>query len=165
MSSRRLEADREDLMREATALRERAEFRIPNEAESVIAGYRTDGALSIYFGPDPCFHFDPQGRLRRAFVAGDLFRTQGETLARLRRSRTAEAVELQRHDLPLQERDEFLAAARDRLRAFAEALASNHADCLEQISGGPALPEKLARDLKNIVAAPLELAPRIAGKK
>ena len=49
-SRRRIEANREDLMREATALRRRAEFLVPSETETVVAGYRSDGSLSLYFG-------------------------------------------------------------------------------------------------------------------
>jgi hypothetical protein len=72
----RNESDREDLMAEATALRRRVQLQVPGEALSIIAGFRDEGRVSIYFGPDPVYHFDEQGRLRRAFVAGRLYRTQ-----------------------------------------------------------------------------------------
>lgn len=162
---RRIEADREDLMREATALRQRAEFRISGESPSVIAGYRNDGSLSVYFGPDPCFHFDADGRLRRAFVGGDLFRTQGDTLARLRRVHTREAVELHRDDLAPDEREELLQQARQQLRAFSDTLRSQAAECLQEIPADAQIVDVLVDDLSRIVAQPIRLAPAIRGKK
>lgn len=120
----RHEADREDLMREATALRERVELDVPGEAESVVAGFRQDGRLSLYFGQDPAFHFDAQGGLRRAFCGGDLYRSQGSTLARLRRERTPQATDLVRHDLTPEELDAFQRQMRDRLEKLLAALQS-----------------------------------------
>ena len=163
-SHRRLEVDREDLMREATALKQRAEFRLPHEPETVIAGYRSSGSLSVYFGPDPCFHFDAAGRLRRAFVGGDLFRTQGETLARLRRLRTGASVELSRHDLPADELDAFLQNMQARLDALLSGLQSPDVQCLQEIPKDAHLDERLIDDLSRIVAGPLSLAPPIAGR-
>ncbi|MGE0375691.1 MAG: hypothetical protein AB7I48_21580 [Planctomycetaceae bacterium] len=164
-SPRRLEVDREDLLREATALRQRAEYRVPGELHSVVAGYRNDGALSVYFGPDPCFYFDAEGRLRRAFVGGDLFRTQGGTLARLRRVRTAAAVELQRQDLSPDECAAFLNTVRCRLMVLADALASGNAECLGDLPGDVPLEDRLSIDLSRMLSDPLTLAPAVAGKK
>ncbi len=163
-SHHRLEVDREDLMREATALRERAEFRVPHEPETVIAGYRNSGSLSVYFGPDPCFHFDAAGGLRRAFVGGDLLRTQGQTLARLRRLRTGGTVELRRHDLSADELETFLRNARTRLTALLNGLQSADIKCLQEIPQDAHLAERLVSDLSQIVAGPLSLAPPIAGR-
>src|SRR5713226_9555672 len=104
----RYESDREDLMAEATALRERVELEVPGEAEHFVAGFRDDGRWSIYFGADPVYHFDANGGLRRAFVAGDLYRSQARTLARLIRTRTQSEVQLVRHDLDPDELEQFL---------------------------------------------------------
>ena len=118
----RHESDREDLMREATALVRRAELICPGETEPVIAGFRRDGRLALYFGPDPVFQFDPQHRLRRAYVAGFLYRTQGETLARLNRHRTQDQTLLVRHDLAPAELDTFRTAAKTSSRKIAKSL-------------------------------------------
>ena len=64
----RNEEDREDLMAEATALAERVELTVPQESDFVTAGFRRTGHLSLYFGQDPAYHFDEEGRLRRAAV-------------------------------------------------------------------------------------------------
>src|SRR5438045_2175540 len=103
----RHEADREDLMAEAIALRERVELALPGEAEHTIAGFRDNGRFSLYFGTDPVFHLDADGALRRAFVGGDLYRSQAHTLARLTRQRTGGAVNLVRHDLDASQLEMF----------------------------------------------------------
>src|SRR4029077_15594660 len=95
----RHEAEREDLMGEAKALRERVEYSIDGQPEAIVAGFRPTGQWSLYFGSDPVYHFAADGALRRAFCGDELYRTQGTTLARLSRVRTAEEVQLVRHDL------------------------------------------------------------------
>ena len=129
----RHKADREDLMADATALRERVELELPGEAEHVVAGIRDNGWLAIYFGTDPVYHFDDGGGLRRAFVAGDLFRSQGGTLARLTRTRTGSEVHLVRHDLDAAGLERFLAGMRDRLERLHDALAGGSARVVQQV--------------------------------
>ena len=138
----RNESDKEDLIREATALVQRAEYAFVHENHSdeeartsatehnsgntstsgdpatsnarlVTAGFRRDGSLSIYFDQDPFYQFDSEGRLRRALEAGDLFRSQQDTLARLTRVRSDTQTTLQRTDLSCAELDRF----RERLQA------------------------------------------------
>jgi hypothetical protein len=141
----RHEADREDLMAEATALRERIELELPGETEHLVAGFRDEGRFSLYFGSDPVFHFDADGALRRAFVAGDLYRSQSPTLARLRRMRAGSAVNLIRHDLDARELEAFLAAMRDRLDRLQTALDSGAVRVITQVpSGVEMLPRLIA---------------------
>ncbi|MEX0702920.1 MAG: hypothetical protein WD069_12560 [Planctomycetales bacterium] len=160
------ESDREDLLREATALGRRAEFRLPGEPDTVTAGLRNDGRLSIWFGSDPAYHFDAEGRLRRAFVEGRLYRTQGTTLARLTRVRMPGATEMRRHDLDPDELADFIRRMRDRLARFAAALADGQAALLRSV---PADDDAFVRDLRErlaaILAAPAALAPAIRGKR
>jgi hypothetical protein len=138
----RHEADREDLMAEATALRERVELALPDEAEHTIAGFREGGRFSLYFGFDPVFHFDTDGALRRAFLGGDLYRSQAQTLARLTRTRAGSALNLVRHDLGAGELETFLATMRERLDRLLTALRSGAALVVQQI---PAETELLPR--------------------
>src|SRR5688572_18570527 len=63
----RQEQDREDILREATALVERVELLIPEFPEPIVAGFRRDGSASFFFGADPVLQFNAQGKLRRAF--------------------------------------------------------------------------------------------------
>ncbi|MEZ6056096.1 MAG: hypothetical protein R3C01_05260 [Planctomycetaceae bacterium] len=116
------EQDREDLMKEATALTRRGEWLVPDELETVIAGFRRDDSLSLYFGPDPVYQFDPAGRLRRAFVDGHLFRSEGTTLAQLDRRRVDGRSELIRVDLSSVELTRFLETMTHRLDRFLNSL-------------------------------------------
>ncbi len=114
----RQEQDREDLLREATALVERAEFEVPGEPASVTAGFRRDGAAGIYFGPDPVFQFNRSGELRRAFCDGKLLKADAGALAELTRIRTATETTLERRDLNQAETSALLDAMRCRLAAL-----------------------------------------------
>lgn len=160
----RHEADREDLMREATALCQRAEFRFGAANEEVIAGYRRDGSLSIYFGADPCYHFDAQLRLRRAFIDGDLYRTQGTTLARLSRIHSQQAVELSRRDLTFEQLQRMLTDIAGRLKCLHTSLQSD-ARCVEVIPPETDLQASLIDSLEQLTSGPLTLAPAIRGKR
>lgn len=119
----REEADREDLLREATALVERVELALPGEPAPVVAGFRRDGALSLYFGPDPVYQFNAAGQLRRAFVAGLLYKCEGGRLIALRRQRQPAGVFLVRRALAASETESFLASLAARLEALRARLA------------------------------------------
>src|SRR5438552_2824055 len=114
----RHEADREDLMQETTALVRRAAWQVTFQAGPVVAGFKRSGAWSVYFDAEPVYQFDADGRLRRAFADGDLWRTQGTTLARLQRARTDDQTELRRHDLTEIELAEFLREVRRHLEGL-----------------------------------------------
>ena len=106
----REEQDREDLMRDATALIERVELALPGRAENLVAGFRRGGAVSLYLGQDPVYHFNAAGQLRRAFVAGLLVRADDGRLASLRRERTKKNISLVRHELSPVETEAFRAS-------------------------------------------------------
>ena len=101
----RQESDKEDLIRDATAMVERAEVICAGWSAVITIGFFRDGRCAVYFDQDPFYQFDTHGLLRRAFEAGYLYRSQGSTLARLDRSRRADehsetsGVVLQRSDL------------------------------------------------------------------
>lgn len=110
----RNETDREDLLAEAAALVKRAEWQVPELPGPVLLGERDNGWYSIYLGQDIYYQFDAENRLRRAYVAPALYRTQGVTLARLIRDRTSDATVLRRTDLTATE----LEVVRADLRAI-----------------------------------------------
>ncbi len=118
----RIEADREDLFEEFRSAKVKWEMRIPGFDTEVILGVRRDDRLSVYFGPDPCYHYDAQSRLLRAFANGFLYRTQGSTLARLTRERTPETTTLLRHDLSPVELEEFLQVMTTKISLLSNAL-------------------------------------------
>lgn len=62
---------REDLIQDATAMVDRAEF-VSNDARVVVAGFRPEGACSFYFGEQPVYQFTAEPKLRRVFLDGIL---------------------------------------------------------------------------------------------
>jgi hypothetical protein len=146
----RNQADREDLLREATALIERAELRIPAESESIVAGFRRDGSASFYFGSDPVYQFNSAGELRRAYVAGRLLKAEQGRLVALTRERTASEVALVRCDLPQAEQDKLLRHAQSRLQSLAAALIAGEFRLIGQV---PARGDVVAR-LRQWLRAP-----------
>ena len=103
-----LESDREDLLREATALVERGEFSIPGFDESVVIGFRRDGSGSIFCGADPVYQFNTSGELRRAYRSGLLLKAEQGRLIELTRQRTDQQVLLVRRQLSELEHADFL---------------------------------------------------------
>jgi len=101
----RQESDKEDLIRDATALVERAELVCDGAATVITVGFFRDGRCTVYFDQDPFYQFDSGGRVRRAYENGFLYRSQSSTLARMDRRRPTNAdgetekVILQRSDL------------------------------------------------------------------
>jgi hypothetical protein len=95
----RQQADRENLLREATALLTRIELAIPGFNESITCGFRSDGSASFYFGADPVYQFNAAGQLRRAFVGGTILKAERGRLVALSRARSASEVALIRHEL------------------------------------------------------------------
>ena len=161
----RHESDREDLIREATALKRRIECRLPGDGETLVGGFRSNGWLSIYFSSDPVFHLDAGGRLRRAFVGGILYRTQGNTLARLTRVRGESVTELQRDDLNPIELSEFLTAMRTRLMRFIEAFDGRNVEVIRRVPDDDEILPDLVAAIQQILCTEEPLAPPIKAKR
>ena len=123
----REEVDREDLLRDATALVRRIELDVPGEADPVVAGFRRTGAASFYFGADPAYHFNSGGRLRRAYLSDHLLKAERGRLVSLRRERTDQAVELRRTELNDERAREILAEMKARLEKLQRAIANGAA--------------------------------------
>ena len=162
----RVEAEREDLMAEAVALVRRIELRTPGRDETVVVGFRANGWLSIYLGPDPMYQFDEQGRLRRAFIDGLLYRTQGTTLAQLRRERDDVETTLLRRDLTESELVEFRSVMLTVIASLYNQLVQRLAVMTRQV---PAEDDQLLNDLATgldrVLKSPAFLAPSIPGKR
>ena len=157
----RTESDREDLMREATALRRRAELRVLCLEELVTAGFRSTGELSLYFGQDPAWHFDTGGRLRRAFADGSIYRSQGITLARLDRARTPAETVLVRHDLSRAELEAFIAAMRSRVERLRASVAAGDAELVRVVGEPAAFRDELIAALDRVLNCPEPLSPPV----
>jgi hypothetical protein len=124
----REESDREDLLRDATALVERIELlpRSGSAAEAVVIGFRAGGALSMFFGEDTAYHFNAASEFRRAYCEGKLLKAVAGRLVSLQRVRTECEVQLVRHRLSDAEQCECLVAMNDRLSRLAQMIAADH---------------------------------------
>lgn len=130
----RNEQDREDLIAEATALVDRIEVQLPNSnaeaSDIVVAGFRSNRFLSIYFGQDRHYQFDGDGRLRRAFVTPYLFRAAHGKLSRLNRLRSVDQTILERIDLDAQQAQDFIKDCQRQLNVLRSLLHSNDLNVL-----------------------------------
>ena len=88
------ESDREDLLRQATALVERAEILLPGLTEPLVVGFRRDGSVSFFFGADPVYQFNAAGELRRAYLDGLLYKADRGRLVQMRARAVATEVVL-----------------------------------------------------------------------
>ncbi|QDT22707.1 hypothetical protein [Gimesia chilikensis] len=162
------EQDREDLMREAIALYPRAEFQVPQESEPVFWGQKRSGQYSFYFGGDPVYQFDEQGHLRRAYLDGHLYRTQGNTLARLTKVRTADSSTLERYDLTQAELEDILHRMADRFTRLQTAIEDPERFQLSEYltdSTEEELREQIQVQIALVLQGATQLAPRIRGKR
>ena len=154
----RIESDREDLLQEAVALVCRVELQLAGLNDPVVAGFRRDGCLSLYFGADPYYQFDAEGRLRRALVRDRLFRTQGSALAQLERVRSEHATELLRQDLSAESLKQFLLEMRAYVSRLREALEQPET-VLRQIPNDAPIVPRLALCLDTVLREVGSLAP------
>ena len=118
----RVETDRDDLLREAVALVRRMELRAMPGDPVIVVGFRPTGWLSIYFDADPMYQFDELGRLRRAYIDGLLYRSEGSVLAQLERQRSQSETTLVRRDLCGESLVEFQQQAHAKIRWLQELL-------------------------------------------
>jgi hypothetical protein len=131
----REESNREDLLREATALVERIEL-VPKGApidEHIVAGFRRNGALSIFLGEGPVYQFNAEGELRRAYSEGKLLKADGGRLWVLQRVRTQNEVQLLRHELDEPDLAQFHSQMANQLHAFATLINTNAFEVVGQV--------------------------------
>lgn len=147
----RNEADREDLIREAVALTERAELQCVSFPEAVTIGYRATGAFSVFFGQDPVYQFDPDYRLRRAFENGSLFRSHETTLARMIRQRTEEQTLLIRSDLLPDELAAFRSKMLNHLQTLLSDLDTRQTNIIRIVPDGLDIFPRLRTTLLSII--------------
>ena len=157
----RIEAEREDLMREATALVPRVELRIPGMNGVIIAGYRADGRVCFYFGAEGYYQFDARGGLRRAYVCERMYRTQGTKLAELTRERSESSTELRRRDLADEELDRFFETMHPHAAQLCDAIESGAAIVVRQVPTDASILPRLAQSLRTILTTKGRLAPAI----
>jgi hypothetical protein len=156
------EEHREDLLAEATALVERAEFQIAEESAPVVIGFRRNGAASVYFGQDVAYQFNAANQLRRAFVNNRLFKADRGRLASLVRLRTEDEVQLVRHDLDIDEIDAMMAQMGARIARLRDEILSGRAKLLRQVPERGDVTARIANWWRQL-SDPIEIArsPRV----
>ncbi len=112
----RHEQDREDWMREATALVRRVEVHLPDYDAPCVIGFRRGGEGSVFVGADPVFQFNACGEIRRGYWNGRPLKAEFGRLVQLERRRTETESLLVRHELTDSQQSEFLQLARKVLR-------------------------------------------------
>jgi len=159
----REEADREDLLREATALVERVELRTTVEREPITAGFRRDGSLSLFFGADPVFQFNTAGELRRAFQGDKLLKAERGRLVELTRVRTTDETQLWRTELDARAAAELLSEMGRRMAGLAEALAGGRFEIVGQVPENVDVVGRLRDELLKQTTrdARIALSPRV----
>lgn len=162
----RHEVDREDLLREATALVERVELVVAGWSESVVVGFRRGGEASVYFGADPVYQFNLDGELRRGFREGRLIKAEGRRLVYLERQRSAAEVALIREPLGAGVSEQLLSDAR---RLLSELSASLQTGQFRELGRVPAEVDVVARVVAWLKTLPDPLvaadSPNVAGRK
>jgi hypothetical protein len=154
------ESSREDLLREATALVERIELVLPtDDLQHIIAGFRRNGAFSVFFGEDPVYQFNVAGELRRAYCDGKLVKAIRGRLAAMQRVRMQHEVQLVRHELSREEEAVFLRQMNERFRHLSELINANQLEVVGQVPSGVDVLSRLkkclaAHDKRKIAAKP-----------
>ncbi|MCA9154009.1 MAG: hypothetical protein KDA38_04450 [Planctomycetales bacterium] len=159
----RHESDREDLLREATALVRRIELRFADLTESIVVGFRRDGAASFFFGFDPVFQFRATGELRRAFRDGLLIKADSGRLVALRRSRTEHESLLLSRELPPDETQALLDDLCNRLNHLHRALVAAEYEIVGQAPHDEPLVEAVLAEVQRLLGRPIVIAdtPRV----
>ena len=162
----RQESDREDLIREATALVERIEIRQPGNSFETVIGFKRTGGLSIYFGADPVYQFDSTGAFRRGYLNGCLLRTQGTTIAELTRQRTETESHLLRRDMESGELAQVRENALAQLRRLARQLEAGEPEVLRSVTDDEdRLVLQIAQFVNTVISEDFRLAQVIKGRR
>lgn len=129
----RHEQDREDLLREATALVLRVELLLADVNQSTVIGFRRDGSGSLFVGSDPVFQFNKNNELRRGYWNGKLIKAKKGRLVELTRVRTATEVQLRRRELGAEETNTFLQLLRDSIQQILSAITHHKCTIVGQV--------------------------------
>ncbi len=129
----RSEQDREDILREAKALVNRAEYQSPLWPEPIVIGRRAIGAISLFLGQDPAYHWNSQGELRRAYAQGLLYKAQHGQLISLRRERSDTATELINQPLTAIAQEQFLSQVLQHVGLVLQILRDPATQCVGEV--------------------------------
>jgi len=107
----RQQQNKEDILREATALVNRIEIKFSQKAvskESVFVGFRRDGAVSFFFGAEPVYQFNTRHEFRRGYCKGAMLKADNGKICNLTRVREGDQLVLLSRDYSDEQTAEFL---------------------------------------------------------
>ncbi len=151
---------REDLIRDATALRERVELRWYDPPQVLVVGFRSGGAASFFFGEDPAIHFNSEGELRRLYLDGMLYKAEQGRWIQLRRQRKLGQSLLLSQPLNDHEAKMVLERISFDLQLFAERLSCSSTITLRSVPEGADVRGRVAEWLRQRLGQPLRIASR-----
>jgi len=158
----RQESDREDMLREATALVDRAELQLEDAIEPLVFGFRANGALSVFVTQDEVYQFDAEGRWRRGYLHGRLLKAERGRIVEMVRERMERETVLRSRQWSPAEQDEYARRWRRRSDWIREALEASRYRCVGAVSASGIDPVLRLRDwLETRKADPLEVADRL----
>lgn len=149
------EQDREDLLREATALTTRAELLVEGYDENVVVGFRSNGAASLFIGADPVYQFNTAGELRRGFREGQLIKAVDGKLFAMRRERNAGQVQLLRSELGPEPTQEYLTNCKEDLDGLRAGLEGEEFELIGHVPHGT---DVVTQIIKWLASMPPEIA-------
>ena len=155
--------EREDLLRDATALVPRIQLRMSREGKpcEVFAGFRKEGALSLYFDDDPVYHFNSAGELRRAFVDDRLVKAEQGRLVAMQPQRSEKSTDLLRHELSPAEEQRFCKSTSERIAWLLAELQAERYQLIGQVpEEGDAL-RRLINWLDHFAELQIAQSPRV----
>jgi hypothetical protein len=129
----REEQPREDLLREAVALVERAELKPDDGSPSIVMGFRAGGEISFFIGEDPVYQFNRLQQLRRAFVGGRPIKAVAGQLVALERQRDKGQTALIARPLLPSEQQQLLDDVQRQLAELGQTLASGQFQLVGQV--------------------------------
>ncbi len=166
--------DREDLLRDATALPERIELVVLTDKEvgntlepfeqPVFCGFREGDAFSFYWGQDTVFQFNVAGELRRAYWQERMVATYQRQLHWLSPDSSSGRLRLARTAFSEQESERFLAMAAQYVAAVEEALAKETATVVGCFPVDADVAGKVLRCLQEIDVTDLAVHPGVGRK-
>ncbi len=151
------EHDRENLLRDAVAFVDRIEWRAPDGRE-VFMGMRNSGGASIYLDQDPVYHFTSDDRLRRAFVAGRLYKADQCQLVEMHRQRTDDEVQLVSRTLGTEATEELLQAIQHELRTLLDDLRGDRLTRVGLVTQQADFAQRCVEWLARLVEGPPQIA-------
>lgn len=127
--------EREDLLRDATALVPRIQLRLKSgePVQEIFAGFRAEGALSLYFDTEPVYHFNSRFQLRRAFVDDQLIKAQRGKLVAMQPQRGPHGTDMLSHELRPEEEEQFGLQLLERLELLRTALHTGDYELVGQV--------------------------------